>query len=235
MSSGCPASKKFQVLCLHGHAQTAEAFRGRIGSIRSPLKKWCDFHFLDGPFEVPPCAHSAEPARSWMQVSPDTAPNVDPKTVFESWQTSLEFIDRIIAEKQIDALLGFSLGAAMSLGVMLNDIATVSRGTNEGPETASSRYKFVALFAGFIPFKNPELEHILRAKLREVGSSRLPPSFHCYGMDDHIILAEHSEEVATFFPDACVFTHPGGHLVPSQAKNPLRDFVQLLSEKSQAP
>jgi hypothetical protein len=39
---------KLQILCLHGHAQTAEGFRAKTGSIRGPLKKIADFHFLEG-------------------------------------------------------------------------------------------------------------------------------------------------------------------------------------------
>jgi hypothetical protein len=40
--------RKIQILCLHGHAQTAEGFRAKTGSIRGPLKKIADFHFLEG-------------------------------------------------------------------------------------------------------------------------------------------------------------------------------------------
>lgn len=66
--------KKIRILCLHGHAQTAAVFRAKTGSLRNVLKKSeVEYHYLDGPFHVPPCEHSAEAAKSWMRTDPATA------------------------------------------------------------------------------------------------------------------------------------------------------------------
>ena len=54
-SPGPPATSKIQILCLHGHAQTAEGFRAKTGSIRGPLKKIADFHFLEGRASIRVC------------------------------------------------------------------------------------------------------------------------------------------------------------------------------------
>eukprot|EP00392_Amoebophrya_sp_AT5.2_P016251 g16509.t1 len=263
------AFRKLQVLCLHGHAQTGDAFRSRIGSLRTPLKKYCDFHFIDGPFVVPPCAHSAEAARSWLEVVAPTSDvsgspvsdKVDVSKFVASWEASVRIVRQTMQEKQIDALMGFSLGAALILGVL-----------TEAKEARSLR--FVALFSGFVPDKDAGIADRIRKRIggaahghetttaassagdlaaadvatetctdnmnnKNKMSPPLPSSFHCYGLADEIITAERSKEAASLFAGAgessfgehevVHFSHPGGHLVPSQAKNAFRDFVQRVA------
>lgn len=266
------AFRKVQVLCLHGHAQTGDAFRSRIGSLRTPLKKYCDFHFIDGPFVVPPCAHSAEAARSWLEVvaptsdvsgspSPvsDTSSKVDGSKFVASWEASVRIVRQTMQEKQIDALMGFSLGAALILGVLTE-------------QKEPRRLRFVALFSGFVPDKDAGIADRIRKRIGSAAhghetttatssagdlaaadvametctdnmnkmSPPLPSSFHCYGLADEIITAERSKEAASLFAGAgessfrehevVHFSHPGGHLVPSQAKNAFRDFVQRVAQ-----
>ncbi|CAD7950529.1 unnamed protein product [Amoebophrya sp. A25] len=295
--------KKFQVLCLHGHAQSGESFRQRIGSLRSPLKKWCDFHFLDGPFEVPHCEHSTsisrgggggggggdissdpgglggqpdaaeskvplatamQNTRSWVPPAADK-PNrahADPEMFKRGVLQSLSMVQKTIVEKQVDGLLGFSMGAALIVALM-------------GRINGSARprqLKFVLFFSGFVPDKDPGMADAIRKHLSSAGVASLS-SFHCFGLKDEIITPERSRELFSLFksrstncellaeqddrnqevlhlstdpatideprvsrsPDletvTEVFEHPGGHLVPSQAKKALVSFIQAMVER----
>jgi hypothetical protein len=44
--------KKLKILCFHGYKQNVEDFRIKSGGFRKPLKKFCDFDFLQAPFEI---------------------------------------------------------------------------------------------------------------------------------------------------------------------------------------
>ncbi|EEQ99173.1 hypothetical protein Pmar_PMAR018290 [Perkinsus marinus ATCC 50983] len=69
-----------RVLCVHGHAQSAEGFRQKTGGIRRQCKRLVHFEyditssFLQGPFEVPPddvfASHDPDSEKTYTWIDP---------------------------------------------------------------------------------------------------------------------------------------------------------------------
>ena len=284
------AKRKLQLLCLHGHAQTAERYREKTGSIRGPIKKKVDFHFIDAPFEVAPCEFSNGAwAKSWLK---DFSNPEDP---FKGLEESIALVEEKIDELQIDGLVGFSQGSMLVSAIVAkrleraggeekpdrdgatgdggvaaggessaatitpqNDETEAAAG-NEAEEHARSKgqdatpraLKFVAVFSGFLSRRDVGFAEWQRDVFRAVERdgdplsesakkevlavddpndksvpSQLPPSYHCWGLADEVIEPQLSEELANLMHADMVFTHPGGHLVPSQAKATFVEFVK---------
>lgn len=293
-------SNKLQILCLHGHAQTAEKFRVRIGSLRGPLKKHAEFHFVEGPYAVPACEFSDEPAASWIEnwaeyrkvqerlqerqakleasvladgasgappdvhavplgagrpaqevasspasVAPMIVPSVvpapssgvvpvpaaadeeeDPSLIvrYRGLEKTFALLRDWIMDKRIDGLFGFSQGAAMIAMLLAQEVL------DHGPASDILRQiRFVTFFAGFLP-RDPEQASRVRAAFARPAAPGAPPlarlpSYHCFGETDAIISPARARDLIDLFEEPVVFSHPGGHLVPSQAKPTLVDFV----------
>ena len=50
-----------RVLGIHGHAQSASRFKGKIAAMTKEVKSLAEFDFIDGPFVVPHCGHFGKP------------------------------------------------------------------------------------------------------------------------------------------------------------------------------
>lgn len=70
------------------------------------------------------------------------------------------------------------------------------------------KFRFIAIFAGFIP-RNESLREMVLASKPEVES------FHCIGEADKVVATSLSVELADLYPSPVVCRHEGGHMVPS--------------------
>ena len=151
-----------------------------------------------------------------------------------------------VIELEIDGLLGFSFGAAVT-ALFLREIAKSmiweSESAVEGLELlfrdCAQRLRFAAFFSGFLPERDTLLLKNARSDLETCwGTDKFwIPTFHTYGSTDEIIVPERAIElVKLMMPEnesTDVFVHEGGHLVPSGAKAVFRDFVRrIYSSKS---
>eukprot|EP00658_Telonema_sp_P-2_P047351 TRINITY_DN3601_c0_g1_i7.p1 TRINITY_DN3601_c0_g1~~TRINITY_DN3601_c0_g1_i7.p1 ORF type:complete len:206 (+),score=53.30 TRINITY_DN3601_c0_g1_i7:146-763(+) len=159
--------------------------------------------------ENEPRSLEGDPPRSWYMVEEDGRYQED------SIAASMAAVERCCLESgPFDGVLGFSQGASMAALVAARMIPL--------------KFKFVALFSGFLP-RDEALEREVEAasaRLREVRS------FHCFGRSDEIIPACESGRLAELFGEelAVRFEHGGGHYIPSD--KPMRQgFKRFLLEQ----
>jgi len=210
-------SRKLRVLALHGHAQSAAKFKGKIAAVVKHCRVFADFTFVDGPFGLAPVgdlpATDTGQVYSWVDypnVRKDEAGNV------------IEYAGIGAALKQVlqqseacDGVMGFSLGAAVLAAVLCHP--DHGRGLR-------NRLEFAAFFSGFMP-DDPRLNGWSE------GNSPVQalPTFHCFGSADALIEPQRSANLAACFEGAVTHQHPGGHVVPASARIPFRDFLAGLS------
>lgn len=192
--------KKFHVLALHGHAQTASKFKGKIAAVTKEVKQIADFEFLDGPFIVPECHHSLENDIGKVFTWYDTNKYAEIEQSFAK-----------ISALNCDGIIGFSLGAAVLYTLLCHpDYGVHMR----------DKLKFVVFFSGFLL---PNL--LFDSWVDAVGTLDIQ-SFHCFGSSDCVIASDRSEALAEKFQEAVVYKHDKGHLVPASVRKELKVFLQ---------
>eukprot|EP00928_Gymnodinium_smaydae_P085049 TRINITY_DN6834_c0_g1_i2.p1 TRINITY_DN6834_c0_g1~~TRINITY_DN6834_c0_g1_i2.p1 ORF type:complete len:254 (+),score=55.55 TRINITY_DN6834_c0_g1_i2:187-948(+) len=210
-------AQKLRVLALHGHAQSASRFKGKIAAVTKEAKSLAEFEFVDGPFPVPHCEHSIEnelgSAFTWIDVSQVGEGKNGVWTRYADIDKSFEFILR----QQCDAIVAFSLSAAVLAALLCHPTC--------GPELRK-RLRFVAFFSGFSP-SDPKL----KSWIEDAGTIRGLPSFHCIGANDEIIAADRSELLASRFDGATYYRHDGGHVVPAAMRKDFKQFLQSISSE----
>lgn len=208
------ASRKFRVLALHGHQQSAVKFRGKIAAVVKQTKALAEYRFIDGPFLLPPAEAGAESGESFTSFTWfDTARRAAGEQGLVGVERSFELIE----ESDCDGIIAFSLGAAVLATILCHP---------ELGERLRKRLAFVALFAGFVP-DDPKLA----GWMTEAGMLSGLPSFHCIGAADEVISATRSESLAARFDDPVVYRHEGGHLVPAAVRRDFRDFLASLPSR----
>eukprot|EP00927_Polykrikos_kofoidii_P040864 TRINITY_DN34856_c0_g1_i1.p1 TRINITY_DN34856_c0_g1~~TRINITY_DN34856_c0_g1_i1.p1 ORF type:complete len:285 (-),score=45.13 TRINITY_DN34856_c0_g1_i1:174-986(-) len=214
--SDMTASSTLQVLALHGHAQTAAKFRGKIAALTKAVKSLAFFEFIEGPFLVPhnlhpPLGHNGSSnVFTWLDVEQAGDLGAGSCTSYVGIERSF---DRILASR-VDGIIGFSMGAAVLVSMLCHP--------EDGVELRQ-RLRFVGFFSGFLPL-DPRLAGWIE---RTCFVSDLP-SFHCIGRADEEIIAEKSEALASRFHDAVIYRHDGGHVVPAVARHAFKVFLATL-------
>ena len=219
---------KLRILALHGHAQSAEGFRKKFGSIRGQCKKYVgDWVYPQGPYKVPHCAHSLEnnpdeETYSWLNLSREERKKREKEDTWED-QGGIESL-KLIAEciqkdGPFDGIFGFSMGSGIA-AVFL---------THPAFAQARANIRFAIFFAGFLP-PHPDDEKALReATFPDIAT------FHGYGLSDEIIVPDRSKDLLSLCDQskATIYEHPGGHFMSSDARKPLADFLKVVYEQIQ--
>lgn len=213
-----------RVLALHGFAQDAETFRGKIGAIRKALKSTHEFVLLDAPHDVRGAfssatelaslgASSAGTSRAWF-TSGESARAGASRSTDEGWtrpalsreyvgfDESLAAIRTVIEERgPFDGVIGFSQGATCAVAALaaIEELRTSAR--------------FVVLVAGFEP-----LDENMLASVRAAAPLAMK-SLHVHGESDALVTRERMTSLAEHFAAASreFWFHDGAHGVPSSA------------------
>ncbi len=231
--------RKLRVLALHGYGQTSESFRRKSGALRKAVKSDVEFSFLDAPFAAPPRSELANDDGGlawWRWNAADGA---------KGWRESVGHIVRHIdaqsEETSFDGLLGFSQGASM-VGMVLNEL--------RGGGSASTRLHsitFAAMVSGFVPRSPEQRQHMgMHDEYNEATWRQPVATWHSFGASDEIIPEAKSRELVDLMQgwsdeaegagagEVVVSpTHPGGHLVSSQAsiRQSFKSFCQAQRAK----
>ena len=117
LTSASPSGKPI-ILCLHGGGTNSTIFNIQTIRLQRSLASIFDFVFLDGPFEalpgpgVLPTFEGCGPFYRWMRLRDDSIPKETRRAV-----------DRVIrgpeAEGKVVGVLGFSQGAKLAAGLLL--------------------------------------------------------------------------------------------------------------------
>jgi len=213
-SAAQASPSKLKVLALHGHAQSASRFKGKIAAVTKEVKSLAEFEFIDGPFPVDECEHSEEnglgAAFTWIDTSKAGELGGGRCTKYAGVET---VFDEILG-RQFDGVIAFSMGACVLASLLCHP--------EHGP-TLRSRIRFAAFFSGFIP-KDP----LLRSWIEECSASGPLtglPTFHSMGLSDEIIVPARSEELAEKFENAVLYRHEGGHVVPAAMRKDFKAFL----------
>jgi pimeloyl-ACP methyl ester carboxylesterase len=142
----------------------------------------------------------------------------------EEWRTSKLLLIDTLGKDHYDGVFAFSLGAA-AISLLLSELRA------EGKDMGVN---FICVFSGFSPsvcngrISDPSDPLNLPGSDGEVNKFGIP-SFHCWGLADAIIPAAMSRTLADRFASPTIMEHEGGHLVPSGARKPLKQFLQRIA------
>eukprot|EP01062_Namystynia_karyoxenos_P057403 TRINITY_DN48433_c0_g1_i1.p2 TRINITY_DN48433_c0_g1~~TRINITY_DN48433_c0_g1_i1.p2 ORF type:complete len:256 (+),score=83.00 TRINITY_DN48433_c0_g1_i1:91-768(+) len=221
------AARKLRILALHGHAQSAEAFKKKTGSLRTEVKKSCEWVFMDAPHQVTPggptedaeADQAPESQRTWWNFTKDEATGTysyDPASV----EASMRAVDEMFRSAgPFDGVVGFSQGACLLIKLCARLAA--APGDADLP-----RFHFAGVIAGYLP-KDP-------VHRPATGAEAFPiPSIHVWGETDRVISAELSSEACELFADPVTYRHGGGHFVPSdkEFRKAFRAFVEAWQQR----
>ena len=145
-----------RILCLHGGGVNAEAFQLQSRSLIAALKPHFRLVFADGPFlcdagpGILPVYADFAPFRRWLRWLPEHSA-VDAEAAVDEIKYQLRAAerqdDRLGADGEWVALLGFSQGAKVAASLLFEQQAKAER-EDEG---AAGQYRFAVLLAGRAP------------------------------------------------------------------------------------
>ncbi|KAF8571021.1 hypothetical protein P879_01588 [Paragonimus westermani] len=201
---------KLKLLCLHGYRQTGESFREKTGAFRKFMKKHCEFEFLTAPNVIMDNGGCAW----WFSHSDRYFKAKDESDCDTGFQESLDAVKTFLKTKgPFDGILAFSQGAAFALLLHLLLEQNLC-------ELGGFRPRFSILIA---PFRSRSSNHIhLYA-----GTISLP-TLVVYGETDEVIPLEMTKDILPIFvPPATVYSHEGGHFIPTNpdAKRAYEQFL----------
>jgi hypothetical protein len=235
-------SAPLRILCLHGHAQSAATMHSKTGSVRSFCQKngMSEWVYIDAPYEVPPCSHAMEtgiegPAFTWMpfelsaegenwewfaRTERDVAKNCTKNATLEL------IVDVWNSQGPFDGIFGFSRGGALAAALAARACAAPA----EPNHLPLHGLRFLMLCSAYMP-----LDNVSRGLL-ESGVCKKLPTVHMFGEADQIVTADRSNHLVRYFADvgsspSTLWTHPGGHFVPSQCRKVLREFMATIAEE----
>jgi len=202
---------KMRILCLHGMYQRASVFEQKTQHLAQALD--VELLFLDGPVHVVPKIlrqskkpFATEDYKAWWD------PKI-PMTADTHSQLFQYVGDAIKKEGNIDGVLGFSQGASMASLLC----------STEAHEKLQWTPKVAVLFGGYTDNAYDLLT--LQAIMPQVHS------LHMYGINDNVVPAKRSQDLATIFKKAQAqvveYSHGQGHVVPKapEAVQAIKDFL----------
>eukprot|EP00123_Amoebidium_parasiticum_P021101 comp6157_c0_seq1/m.1985 comp6157_c0_seq1/g.1985 ORF comp6157_c0_seq1/g.1985 comp6157_c0_seq1/m.1985 type:complete len:222 (-) comp6157_c0_seq1:141-806(-) len=206
------AQKKLSILVLHGGYQSKDMFYKKTGSLRKLIKNYADLSYVCATH----VATEEEMAKRGITIAPEDLPVYrwwsvsdgqwrDSKTYLGMDET-MDVIKRAFREQgPFDGVLGFSQGGVL---------AAMLCGLNAPIPTPDNpiSFRFAIIAAAFPPTGEP-YRQLLEEKVNE-----LVPTLHVFGENDVVVNCEASETLASLFPTATVWKHPGGHTVPANAE-----------------
>jgi predicted esterase len=246
-----------RVVVLHGYGQTAKGFMTRIGSVRND-SKFVSWFAVDAPFdcvtqapqpkpkpEVAAAAAAAsgdyaskrppsppvqltleEGARAWYSFA-----QVGETGRYDLFEDGIKRLSESIAgEAPPEFLFAFSQGTIVA-SVIARRIAEARAGRGQNPVRGFEQLRGIILCSGLVAS-----DQQLRAEIMGGGSNKIGiPSLHIIGKTDKLVKPEKSFELSECFlsSEREIFEFDGGHVVPSAARKPLKEFLQrVLSAKA---
>jgi predicted esterase len=246
------ASPKLKIVCLHGFNMSAELFSAKIGSVRSDLKKKCDFFFPQGPIVVPP-GTALPPGAQPAPLDPSAPP---PPPMYSWYDFSEELPDGNRKYAKVDECIGYlqqycdANGPFDGILAFSQGVVVASMWVARMPELPPSmRVKWCALYSGLLP-KDPAVREEITARVPVAVQALGIASLHCCGANDALIEPRLTRELAAVFEkgllkegegsDAvgvaasrhtapfALIEHEGGHVVPTSARKDLKAFLASL-------
>ena len=212
---------KLKFLALHGHQQSQQIFRVKLGSIRNKLKKLVDFSIIDAPHVVKiddyrgdlSAEHEEENCRTWFHRKDDV---ID----IDSLETSIQHIkDFWKAEGPFDGILGFSMGGTLAAYIALESASASALDGNGKDNDNVFRSLKMAVCIG-APDVNKLLDvRKVVAKQQQQQQFTTLPTFHMAGKNDKIVDTERSRLLYDRFSKTSseFVVHDLGHGIPSKA------------------
>jgi predicted esterase len=168
LQSGTPNSKPC-ILCLHGGGTNARIFNIQTIRIQRALSSTFEFIFIDAPFESPPGPgvlpffEGCGPFYRWIAPGEDTLPDATRRLIDETARLRG-------GQKRVVGVLGFSQGARLAAGLLLE----LQLGGKEGED-----FKFGVFLMGTAP---PLTSNSLGDEEKKVLITT--PSVHVVGVYD---------------------------------------------------
>ncbi|KAG9651390.1 hypothetical protein KCU77_g971, partial [Aureobasidium melanogenum] len=210
-------SQKLRVLVLHEYGQNSEMMRLKMktlwGSIESELKdhypSGVEMDFVDGPVDLLGDLDETSPIRlnAWWRA-------LDDRSRYVELEASLTGIFTQLRERPVDAIIGFSQGAALAVmiaAILENTVERRAAIAKQGspflfPSIPQQPLKFVIAYSGFkgspafySGFYEPKLS---------------TPVLHILARLDHMIAPEDSAKLIRSCRNSEVAEHLGGHWIP---------------------
>jgi predicted esterase len=169
-----------------------------------------DMEFVDGPVDLSE-EPSHSPFKGWWKA-------LDDRSKYDELEMSLDRILDALRERPVDAIVGFSQGAALAVmvaAILENTPARSAAMAKQGyplsfPDLPQQPLKFVIAYSGFKGspkyyngFYKPRIS---------------TPILHVSAKLDHMITPEESTRLVKSCREAEVYVHPGGHWVPTDPK-----------------
>ncbi|KAI9913860.1 hypothetical protein PsorP6_006448 [Peronosclerospora sorghi] len=203
-------SRPIRILCLHGWRTSGSILEHQTSALRQAFGSRVEFRYVDAPWRasgpVPELVRSfygdKGPFYEWW----DAVKQQDRETLrYEGFEHSLDYLTaQVQAFGPIDAVLGFSQGAAMAT------LLTAHYVSNYGYVP----WKCCILICGLYP-RNLETQELLEAAKTSTDGAIDVPSVHVVGKTDP--LASKSEILVQSFTKTkrVRFEHEEGHKFPS--------------------
>ncbi|KAG9948012.1 hypothetical protein KCU85_g5443, partial [Aureobasidium melanogenum] len=220
-------SKKLRVLVLHGYGQNSEMMRLKMKTLRSSIEaelkdyypSGVEMDFVDGPVDLSDDQEETTPTRlhAWWTA-------LDDRNRYVELDASLTSVLTQLRERPVDAIIGFSQGAALAVmvaAILENTTERRAAMAKQGSPFLFSSIpqqplKFVIAYSGFkgspafySGFYKPKLS---------------TPVLHILAKLDHMIAPEDSAKLIRSCRNSEVAEHLGGHWIPKD-----RGMVSLVS------
>lgn len=215
--------KPLRLLVLHSNRQTGTSFRNKTRTtVEKILRKNVELIYGDAPDLYYPSGEAAVAAAD-SGLHSESVPNVgatkswwnatdNPETmIYRGVERSLEYIEQLFTENEIDGILGFSQGGTLT-GIVASIIQRMRDNKNVPlcMTNTERQLKFVVIISGFYCRDTRDGYKQL------IDTTINVPSFHIWGETDSLVDPFRSEKLASQFTDKITIRHPGGHFVPNQ-------------------
>jgi pimeloyl-ACP methyl ester carboxylesterase len=168
-----------RILCLHGYHGSAAILRRQIAPLAATLPEHVELLFVDAP-------SLADGDFGWWHPG------------FRGWERTRDWAVELLRDEPVDALFGFSQGAAL-VGLL----AAVAEAGSAPP----IRFDAAIMVGGFTSTQ-AQHAHLFAGKLTVA-------SVHIAGRGDSIVPMSDSLLLADRFADPVVVVHEGGHVIPA--------------------
>ncbi|KAF2204954.1 hypothetical protein GQ43DRAFT_408493 [Delitschia confertaspora ATCC 74209] len=184
-----------RILCLHGGGSNARVFKAQTRALRSELRNYFRFVFVDAPFasEPGPDVTSAYgkfgPFRRWLRSGPHH-PYIDPDEavarIEESIYDAMDCDDLQGATGDFVAVLGFSQGAKLAASLLFRQQVHAEK---LGENLAGTNFRFAVLMNGRGPLVSLDPQLLINSALLDASQIALdqPPEAEDIRRKEHIL------------------------------------------------
>ncbi|GAA5974143.1 hypothetical protein JCM11641_003461 [Rhodosporidiobolus odoratus] len=231
-----------RILCLHGYAQNARMFEGKLTDVRRALGERVELVFVDAPNIL------VRPTLSSQPSSESDAPSTGEPRSWWQWSSNQGFgdlkeLDRVISylrqvvetQGPFDGIFGFSMGAAAAalLTALLERPAVhpiFAAPAQNAVAWPPPPFRFAVLCNAYLPGE--------RMCWDWFSPPTATPSLHVLGRGDVVVDNEWSSVLVSRFSDPQVAWHGGGHHIPRRKPaltNLIRSFILSHAKHTTTP